>query len=194
MTARRFTAARPICAAILLSAVLAGCTATPAAEPTTPAPTPSPTAPCLVGTWTTDGAALQPVYDAIPHELDYPAATIDPAASVTVSFAADGGFVFTQDVPVALSWLGHPAAVRLGGDMDGTYAASGDAIALAATTNALTVVPADDRDASALFAAATQETLTEWPVAASSFRCSADTLVLDLQTEGEGATLTFGRG
>jgi len=188
MTLRRPAIAATIVAALLL----AGCTATPPA-PTPTAATPTPTAPCLVGTWEAGRDALQPVYDAIPAELDYPAATLAPEASVTVSFAADGTFSLTQDVPVTLEWEGHPAAVALGGTMAGGYAASGTALTLTATADKLTVAPADDRPASALFAAATQETLTEWPVAASSFQCDGDALTLQLETEGHVAPVEFAR-
>lgn len=182
--------------------VLTGCTATSpdadaVAERTrTPSPPPSPatTPACIVGTWTAEAADIQPVYDALPSRLEYPAATIDPAASVTISFAADDTFSFTQNVPTSVTWLNRTASVALTGSMTGDYTADGDALALAARENGLTVEPLDDETASAVFAAETAETLAEWPVSASSFTCSADRLVLELGTEGVPATVAFTRG
>lgn len=191
--------------------LLAGCTAEPAdpevLRPTaTPAPTPTPTptptaqAACIVGAWTTGVAQLQPAYDSIPPELEYPRAVIDPAATVTLAFDALGTFTLDQNVPTTLEWEGFPAAVGLGGKMSGGYrtdgdgGASGSPIALQAQDNALTVVALDDRPASALFAAATQETLAQWPVSASGYTCDETTLVLSLATEGFPASLAFDRG
>ncbi len=77
--------------------------------------------------------------------------------------------------------------------MTGSYTTSGDALALTVGENALTVTPADDARASRLFAAATQETLTEWPVAARSFVCDGARWWLDLETEGHQATVAFTR-
>ena len=184
-------------ALIVAGATLAGCTAAPAAAAKPPrivTPTPSPTAACIEGTWTAGAKELQPIYDAIPANLDYPAATLDPAASVSIDFAGDGAFSLHQAVPTTLTWEGHPAAVALGGTMTGTYTATGSALTLSATDDALTVTPTDDSTASALFAAATQVTLNEWPVSATSFRCDADALALDLVTEGHAATVDFARG
>ncbi len=182
-----------VAAAIAAVVVLAGCTAGEPDIAETPSPTPTPTVACIVGTWTTEAARLQALYDAIPAELDYPAATIGPEASVTVSFTADGIFALEQAVPATLTWMGHPASVALGGSMTGIYRSSGRTLALTATQNDLTVEPSDDRTASTLFAAATQETLQEWPVSASSFACDARTLVLDLETEGHPAAVEFTR-
>jgi hypothetical protein len=190
MTPRTATIATLI---LLAGGALAGCTAEQAQTESTPTPTPTPSAPCIVGQWEAGAEALQPLYDAIPKGLDYPAATFDPTATVRVDFAADGTFAFTQDVAASLVWMKHAASVRLGGDMDGTYTTTGDAIALAATGNRLTVVPADDETASALFAVATQETLDEWPVSASSFACTDDALTLVLDTEGHDASVVFAR-
>lgn len=196
MNLGRTAAAAASSIAVLL--MLAGCTTAPeVAETPTPTPThtptPAPTTACLIGTWEADAEALQPIYDAIPVGLDYPAATLGPGASVIVTFAADDTFAMEQDVPATLTWEDHPAAVRLGGAMHGTYRTAGDALALTATENTLTATPSDDRTASALFAIATQETLGEWPVSATSFSCDGDVLVLDLETEGHTASVAFTR-
>lgn len=183
-------------AAALACLMLAGCTATPSAEATpsrTPKPSPSPTAACIVGDWQAGAAQLQPLYDAIPAALDYPAATLGDGAAVDVTFTSDGTFSYDQDVSASLTWEWHPAAVALGGTMSGTYRASGDSLALASTDNALTVKPVDDQTASRLFALATQVTLVDWPVSATSFRCEGDTLQIDLVTEGHPATVPFTR-
>lgn len=178
-------------------AILTGCAADPEPPVTPDPPAPTPVAEafpsCLVGTWTATGEQLQPVYDAIPLELDYPEAAIDPDATATIAFDADGGFTFTQDVPVDLSWEGNPASVRLIGTMSGTADANGTDIALTPTVNGLEVRPEDDGTGSALFAAATQETLAEWPVAASGYACDAETSTIELWTEGHRTTVTFGR-
>jgi hypothetical protein len=180
---------------VLSAIVLAGCTGAPTAEATrTRTPSPTPTAACIVGTWKADAAQLQALYDAIPADLDYPPATLAPTSSVVVAFDADGGFVFTQDVPTTLTWEGHAAAVALGGSMTGTYRASGTSIALTAKDDALTVTPSDTSTASTVFAAATQVTLDEWPVSATTFSCAGDALRLGLQTEGHPATVAFTRG
>jgi len=198
MTLRR-AAGAAACAAVV-SLLLAGCTPSSESAETavatpgpTSTPTPAPVAACIIGTWHADAGALQPVYDAIPVGLDYPTATLDPAASVIVAFAADDAFTMAQDVAATLLWEGHPAAVHLAGTMRGTYTTSGDALALTATDNLLTATPSDDRTGSALFAFATQETLGEWPVSATSFSCDGDTLVLDLETEGHPASIEFVR-
>jgi hypothetical protein len=181
-------------AAIAGALLLAGCTATPAPEAApTRTPSPTPTAACIVGTWTADAAQLQTLYDAIPANLDYPPATLGPTASVVVAFDADGGFAFTQAVPASLTWEGHAAAVTLGGTMTGTYRTSGDTISLTSRDDALTVAPSDSSTASALFAAATQVTLEEWPVSATTYTCAGDALQLGLQTEGHPATVAFTR-
>lgn len=197
MILRRTAAAAASSLAVCL--MLAGCTAAPEVAETpaptssrTPAPLPT-TEACIVGTWEAGASALQPMYDAIPVGLDYPTATLGPEASVIVVFAADGTFAMEQDVPATLTWQDHPAAVRLGGAMHGAYSTEGDALALTATENTLTATPSDDRTASALFAIATQETLDEWPVSATSFSCAADRLVLDLETEGHAASVEFTR-
>ncbi|MET0736522.1 MAG: hypothetical protein ABWY55_12880 [Microbacterium sp.] len=176
--------------------ILTGCTApAPDAAPDAARfPTPTPSAPCIVGSWSAHADQLQPAYDAIPGGLDYPLATIDPTASAMLEFDVDGSFRFTQDVPATVSWLEHVASVRLGGAMTGTYVATGSALSLDAEANDLVVAPADDQSASALFAAATQETLGEWPVSASGFTCDADALVIDLETEGHRASVSFARG
>ncbi|MFT4228681.1 MAG: hypothetical protein QM602_00160 [Microbacterium sp.] len=182
-------------AAIAIAAALAGCTAQ-APEPAEPAastPSPTPSAPCIVGAWEAGAAQLQPLYDALPAQLEYPAATIQAEASVTIVFDADGGFALAQDVPVALEWEGHPAQIVLGGTMAGTYAADGDALALTATQNRLTSEPSDDALGSTLFAVATQETLDEWPVSASSFSCGARSLALEVSTEGHPVSVEFAR-
>lgn len=182
-------------AVVLLCSALAGCTATATdAQPTrtpTSTRTPSPTTSCIVGSWAVGAAELQPVYDALPSGLEYPAATIDPAASATISFAPDGAFAFAQSVPTTVTWMGYTASVALGGAMTGEWKADGDALALTARENGLTVVPTDDRTASAIFAAETGETLAEWPVTASSFTCDGDRLVLGLGTEGVPASVPF---
>lgn len=182
-------------------AVLAtGCTATTtdAASPSaTPAPTPTPTpepAECLVGSWSVGADELQPIYDALPGGLEYPDAVIDAEASATISFAPTGTFEFTQDVPTSVTWLGRTASVALAGTMTGEYEADGDALALTARENGLTVVPTDDGRASAIFADETADTLAEWPVSASSFSCDGDALVLQLDTEGYEASVPFVRG
>jgi hypothetical protein len=96
-------------------------------------------------------------------------------------------------VSATLVWLDHPAAIDLGGTMAGTYETDGETLSMSSTDGALTALPADDSTASLLFAAATQETLDEWPVSASGYRCDADTLVLDLETEGHPASVEFAR-
>ncbi|GAA3640427.1 hypothetical protein GCM10022200_25110 [Microbacterium awajiense] len=184
-------------AALALGAgMLAGCAADPEPPVTLDPPSPTPVAEafpaCLVGTWTASGEQLQPVYDAIPLELDYPQASIDPDATATISFDEAGGFTFTQDVPVDLSWEGNPASVRLTGSMTGiATAADGSELALTPVENDLEVIPADDRTGSALFAGATQETLAEWPVAASGYTCDADESTIALWTEGHRTTVAF---
>lgn len=197
------TATRTASAAIVagVCVLLAGCTAgapgvmaspTSIATPTS-TPSPTPTAACIVGAWAAGAQQLQPLYDAIPTGLDYPAAEIDPEAKVVVSFAVDETFALEQHVPVTLTWMDRPAAVELGGTMAGDYRTSGTTISLTATDDALTAVPRDERRASALFAIATQETLSEWPVTATSFSCDGDGLVLDLETEGHTASVEFVR-
>lgn len=193
MTSRWVWGVGAVAAVLALAGCTAGTTGADATATRSATPTPTPSAPCIVGSWETDAAQLQSAYDAIPLGLDYPAATIDQAATATIAFTADGAFSFGQDVTATLTWLDHPAAVELGGTMTGTYTASGDALALAVGDNALTVTAADDARASRLFAAATQETLTEWPVAARSFACDGDRLVLDLETEGHQAAVAFTR-
>jgi hypothetical protein len=177
---------------------LAGCTAGTDAAATrthTPAASPSPTpAACIVGTWTADAAQLQPLYDAIPANLDYPPATLGADSSLSLVFADDGTFTFAQDVPATLTWEGHPAAVALGGTMTGSYRTAGDGLRMTSTDDGLTVTPTDASTASALFAAATQVTLDEWPVSATAFHCDGDTLSLDLDTEGHPATVALTRG
>lgn len=182
--------------ALLLLALLAGCTASPQSAPTSASstPTPTPTPACIVGAWSTDAAQLQSAYDALPRELDYPTAAIDQDATVDIVFDADGAFTFAQDVAATLTWMDHPAAVSLGGTLSGTYETAGDALTLTPTANGLSVEPRDDRRASLLFAAATQETLSEWPVSAQSFTCDDGRLVLDLETEGHVASVAFVRG
>jgi hypothetical protein len=182
-----------VAAVLVLAGCTAGTTGTDAAATRSATPTPTSSAPCIVGSWETDAAQLQSAYDAIPLGLDYPAATIDPASAATISFSAEGRFSFGQDVTATLTWLSLPAAVELGGTMTGSYTTSGDALALAVGDNALTVTAADDGRASRLFAAATQETLTEWPVAARSYACDGDRLELDLDTEGHLAAVAFAR-
>lgn len=180
-----------------VAVIATGCTATTtAAETPTPTrtPTPSPTAECIVGTWTVGAEELQPIYDGLPGGLEYPDAVIDPAASASITFAADGTFSFTQGVPTSVTWLGHTASVALGGTMTGEYAADDEALALTASENGLTVVPTDDKTASAIFASETAETLAEWPVSASSYSCAGDELVLHLGTEGYNASVPFVRG
>jgi hypothetical protein len=176
---------------------LAGCTAaTDAAAKrphSTPTASPSPTA-CIVGTWTAGATELQPLYDAIPANLDYPAATLGADSSLSLAFAADGTFTYTQDVPATLTWEGHPAAVALGGTMTGTYRTEDGEMHMAATDDGLTVTPTDRSQASSLFALATQVTLNDWPVTATSFRCDGDSLALDLETEGHPATVELARG
>lgn len=181
----------------IVAALATGCTAATTnadetARPTT-TPTPSPTPACIVGSWSVGAAELQPIYDALPGGLEYPAGVIDPAASAAISFASDGTFSFTQNVPTSVTWLEHTASVALGGTMTGEYTTDGDALALTARENALTVVPTDDRTASAIFASETAETLAEWPVSASSFTCAGDGLVLHLGTEGYAASVPFVR-
>lgn len=199
---RRLAAAA---AALVGALLLAACTAQPdvaASNTPTRIPTPTPTAAaaCIVGSWTTGAAQLQPAYDSIPADLEYPRAVIDPAATVTVTFDAGGGFTLAQNVRVALDWEGHAAAVGLGGGMTGSYrsdgdgAASGSGISLEAQDNTLTVAPLDEQTGSVLFAAATQETLAQWPVSASGYTCDDTTLVLNLETEGFPASLGFTRG
>jgi len=180
----------------LLLLALTGCTASPQSAPTSasPTPTPTPTPACIVGAWSTDAAQLQSAYDALPRELDYPTAAIDQDATVDIVFDADGAFTFAQDVAATLTWMDHPAAVSLGGTLSGTYETAGDALTLTPTANGLSVEPRDDRRASLLFAAATQETLSEWPVSAQSFTCDDGRLVLDLETEGHVASVAFVRG
>ncbi len=174
--------------------VASGCTATTTdAESPTPTPTPTPTPACLVGAWSVGADELQPIYDALPGGLEYPAAVIDPAATANIDFTADGTFAFTQSVPASVTWLGHTAAVALGGTMSGDYSADDESLALTARENGLTVVPTDDAAASAIFAAETAETLAEWPVSASSFTCTGDELVLHLSTEGYAASVPFVR-
>ena len=186
--------------------LFAGCTGGPPASTSataTPSPTPTPTpvaeTACIVGTWTTGAAQLQPAYDSIPANLDYPRAVIDPTATITVSFDDADRFTLAQNVPVALDWQGHQAAVGLSGGMSGSYSADGDGAAsgspltLQAKDNTLTVAPLDQRTGSALFAAATQETLEEWPVSASAYTCDATTVVLSLETEGFPASIAFTR-
>ncbi|MBN9180114.1 MAG: hypothetical protein J0J00_06120 [Microbacterium sp.] len=184
-----------LAAATLACLVLAGCTAAPTAEAKrTRSPHPSPsTAACIVGSWRAGATELQPLYNAIPTALDYPPATLGDGAVVDVDFTRDGTFTYDQDVSAALSWEGHDAAVQLGGTMTGTYRASGDSLTLASSDNALTVKPTDDQTASRLFAAATQVTLVDWPVSATTFRCDGDALELDLVTEGHPATVAFTR-
>jgi hypothetical protein len=189
---------RPIRALILLAAVAiiaSGCTATTidAVETPNPIPTPAPTPACIVGAWSVGADRLQPIYDALPSGLEYPAAIIDPAATASIAFAADSTFSFTQNVPTSVTWLGRTAAVALGGSMTGDYTADDEALALTARENGLTVVPTDDGTASAIFASETAETLAEWPVSASSFTCSGDELVLHLGTEGYAASVPFVR-
>jgi len=184
--------------ALLLAttALLAACTAG-GATPTTPSASAStsPAAPaCIVGDWRADAAQVQAAYDLIPPDLDYPDATIDPDASIAVTFRAEGTFTYTPHVPMRVTWLGRTAAAELGGTLTGTYTTDGDALRLAAESNELTVTPRDDAPSSITFAAATQETLTEWPVAARSFSCDATGLVLDLDTEGHVASVAFTRG
>jgi len=180
----------------LLLLALTGCTASPQSAPTSasPTPTPTPTPACIVGSWSTDAAQLQSAYDAIPRELDYPTAAIDQGATADIVFDADGAFTFAQDVPATLTWMDHPAAVALGGTLTGIYETTGDALTLTPTANGLTVEPRDDRRASLLFAAATEETLSEWPVSAQAFTCDEGRLVLDLETEGHVASVVFARG
>lgn len=179
---------------VMLAIAVTGCTATEADTAATPTPTPTPTTACLVGDWRVGADQLQPIYDALPGGLEYPAAIIDPAAAATIAFAADGTFDFAQDVPTSVTWLGRTASVVLGGSMSGTYATDGTALSLVAVDNALTVAPTDDGTASRIFAAETAETLAEWPVSASTFSCDGDTLVLDLDTEGYAASIPFVRG
>ncbi|MFT4221222.1 MAG: hypothetical protein QM611_12010 [Microbacterium sp.] len=193
-------------AAAAVCAVAAGCAAggtepgsgdgtsveTGAPAPST-APPPTAAGACIVGAWEAGAAQLQPVYDAIPSGLDYPAATLGRTSSVVVTFADDGRFTLEQRVPVTLEWLGHPAAVVLGGRMSGEYRATDGDLELAAADNRLTVQPRDDRAASELFAAATAETLVEWPVSASAFACEGDALTLELETEGHPAAVEFAR-
>ncbi|WP_439590767.1 hypothetical protein [Microbacterium sp.] len=176
--------------------IATGCTATTtdaeSARPT-PTPTPTPTPACIVGAWSVGADQLQPIYDALPSGLEYPAAVIDPSASASIDFAADGTFSFTQNVPTSVTWLGRTAAVALGGTMSGDYTADDESLALTARENGLTVVPTDDGTASAIFASETAETLAEWPVSASSFTCTGDALVLHLGTEGYAASVPFAR-
>ncbi len=98
--------------AVALVLALTGCTAGPAGPDatatSTPTPAPTPTAACIVGSWATDATQLQSAYDAIPLGLDYPAATIDPAATATIAFTADGAFSFGQDVTATLHVAGPP--------------------------------------------------------------------------------------
>ncbi|MFE7843587.1 hypothetical protein ACFUTX_00175 [Microbacterium sp. NPDC057407] len=195
---KRSTRALVLAAAVAVLAT--GCTATTtdAASPSaTPAPTPTSTpepAECLVGSWSVGADELQPIYDALPGGLEYPDAVIDVEASATISFAPTGTFEFTQDVPTSVTWLGRTASVALAGTMTGEYEADGDALALTARENDLTVVPTDDGRASAIFADETADTLAEWPVSASSFSCDGDALVLQLDTEGYEASVPFVRG
>lgn len=188
---------RALALVAVAAALATGCTATTtdAAAPTaddTPAPTPTPV--CIVGSWSVGADELQPIYDALPGGLEYPDAVIDPAASATIVFEPDGRFSFAQDVPTAVTWLGRTASVALGGTMTGEYETDGDALSLTADENSLTVVPTDDRRASAIFASETAETLAEWPVSASSFTCSGDELVLHLGTQGYDASVPFVHG
>jgi hypothetical protein len=188
-------ALRTVTLLAIVAVLASGCTATTtdAEETSTPTPTPTPTPACIVGTWAVGADELQPIYDALPGGLEYPAAVIDPAASAGISFAAGGTFSFTQSVPTSVTWLGHTAAVALGGTMTGDYTTDGDGLELAARENGLTVVPTDDGTASAIFASETAETLAEWPVSASSFTCAGDGLVLHLGTEGYAASVPFVR-
>lgn len=181
-----------VAAAAAAALLLAGCTATPAASKTQ-MPAPSRTPACIVGAWQAGADELQKLYDLIPAALDYPAATLGPQASVTVDFTEAGAFTFAQSVPATLEWEGHAAAVELGGTLEGAYTTAGDGLTLKGTSNALTAQPADDAAASKLFAAATQETLTAWPVTASGYTCGGDRLVLDLATEGHAAAVAFTR-
>jgi hypothetical protein len=193
---RMAQAARTVILLAIVAGVATGCTATAAdAETPTPTstPTPTPTAACIVGSWAVGAEELQPIYDALPGGLEYPDGTIDPAATATITFAADGTFSFEQDVPTSVTWLGHTASVALGGTMTGEYEAEDDTLALTAHDNGLTVVPTDDKTASAIFASETAETLAEWPVSASSYTCSGDGLVLHLGTEGYEASVPFVR-
>ncbi len=181
----------------IIAALATGCTATTTVAETparTPTPTPTPTPACIVGSWSVGAEELQPIYDALPGGLEYPEGVIDPAASASMSFAADGTFSFEQDVPTSVTWLGRTASVALGGSMTGEYAADDEALTLTPEENRLTVVPTDDSTASAIFASETAETLAEWPVSASSYTCAGDSLVLHLGTEGYAASVPFVRG
>lgn len=167
---------------------------TASASPTpTPSASASADAECLIGTWTMDQAGMDQFYGDINELLAGAGVTFTPQGSATLTLGADGAFTWAPSADVTAAVSGTDILVTLGGQITGTYTATGDHVSTTAqSAEALTVTATID--GAETDPGSISEQIAGAPVTDASYVCSADTLTLETAISGGTATSVLHRG
>jgi len=148
---------------------------------------------CLVGTWTMDQAGMDQFYTDVNDLLSGAGVTFTPQGSASLTLGADGAFTWAPSAEVTAAVSGTDILVALGGQITGTYTATGDHIATATqSVDGLTV--SATIDGAEVDPGSISEQIAGAPITDASYVCSADTLTLDTAISGGTATSLLHRG
>ncbi|PZU45250.1 MAG: hypothetical protein DI566_10500 [Microbacterium sp.] len=160
--------------------------ASPSASPSADA------AACLIGDWTMDQAGLDGFYGDVNTLLEGSGVVFTPQGSAALSITKDGAFTWSPSTQLTAAVSGTEILVTLGGQIVGTYTATGDRIATATQSTDGLVVSATI-DGAETDAGAITEQIAAAPITDAAYTCSGDTLTLDSSLAGGTATSVLHR-
>lgn len=218
MTRRRIAPVVALVSAAALALALSACAPdggapAPSGSTTTPSsgtpsasasasPSPSPSASasadagadatCIVGQWTMGQDELTAFYEDVNTLMAGAGVTFAPEGTAALTLGADGTFVWAPDAVVTAQVSGTTILIDFGGQITGTYTATGDHIATdTQSTDALTV--SATIDGAPTDAGSISQDIAGAPVTDASYTCTSDTLTLENALGGGTATSVLHR-
>ena len=140
-----------------------------------------------------DQAALERFYADVNTALSGAGVVFTPTGTASLVLGADGAYSWKPDTKVSAAVSGTEILIQIGGEITGTYTATGGRISTANPSTEGLQISATIGGA-ATDAGAITDQIAGAPITDSAFTCAGDTLTLQSDMGGATATSVLRRG